>query len=582
MRGWYIGETGRCSMKTVALKSQGNNDIDSLFRQPIETLCSYTAVDFAEHSAAAMLPDELRALYLKQCELYRPIENEIAQDYLLHLTVLVFIYRKCAQAEKIINQFICDPDFHVRQPRTKNPVWQKCVKMHAAIKKLGLLQSVKEKSARIKRDSDYVNMLSLCRKKSHSNIVISEELEKTFHFNRKENPEQYERLRKRFLRFRKKYRENSFKNLPWPSDDFYFFADILKWCFVEIDPGFYILEDIGDSDVNVNTFLLKAFNVADQIPQRKSTRARVDKIFAEYTRLTQKFEQCIHDKNRAEKIKLRPKIKELETSLIKYNESSVIHDPVTAYSKAEQQKLNITLRGAIIGRTEEAKAMQWKANGFTELPIELSPRGKFIQTREHLTGNGFKCIPAGSILTNIQLELYVPQSEGMSDNDTLLFLKRISKSAKLCDSPYSRMGRFMLFDIPVTLKNFSELMQKADLFPVNASFTITFKGRMKKTVFLKWDKDFPPPQPPAATKAKGPDNGDKRKNQKPKLSGKQKMDCLLASVASPGILEELMTEYNFTREDYQCWIDTLFKKANTIFEEPGEEKGSEDKPIPEP
>jgi len=44
----------------------------------------------------------------------------------------------------------------------------------------------------------------------------------------------------------------------------------------------------------------------------------------------------------------------------------------------------------------------------------------------------------------------------------------------------------------------------------------------------------------------------------------------------------MMTEYNFTRQDYQCWIDTLFKKANTIFEEPGEEKGSEDKPIPEP
>ena len=568
-------------MNDVPLKSKGISDIDSLFQKPIETLCSYTAVDFAEQAAAAMLPDELRALYLKQCELYRSTKNEIVQDYLLHLTVLVFIYRKCAQAEKIIKQFICDPDFKILQPRIKNPVWLKCVKMHEAIKKMGLLQSIKEKSSNIKRDTDYVNMLSICKKRSRSSIIISEELEKTFHFDRKKNPKEYERLRKKFLRFRKTYRENLFKDLPWPSDDFYFFIDILKWCFIEISPGFYVLENVGNSDARVQAFLFKAFNVAEQIPQQSSRKALVAKIYAEYKRLVQEFEQCIRSKNRAGKAKLKPKIKKLEESLIRYNKSPVFLDPVVIISEADKEKIHFTLRGAIIGLPELAKKMEWKANGFTELPIELSPRGKFIQTRKHLTGNGFKCIPAGSKLNSIQFELCVPQLDDLFDDEMLTFLEKVSKPVKTHESPYSRMGRFMFFDIPATLKNFSELMKRADWFLPNTPFTITFEGNLKKTVFLKQYENLFTPQVSVATKAIDSGNNDNRQ-QKPKLSGRQKLDFLLIPVYAPEALEKLMNEYNFSKDEYYSWLDLLYKKADIIFEDPPKAKGSEDSHISEP
>lgn len=573
-------------MKNVPLKSKSISAIDSLFQEPIETLCSYTAVDFAEQSAAAILPDKLRTLYLDQCKIYREINNEIAQDYLLYLTALVLIYRKCERAEKIIKQFICTPDSHAPQLRIKNPVWLKCVKMHEAIKRMGLLQSIKEKSSNIKRDTDYVKMLSIWRKRSRSHVVISKELEETFHFNRKENPEEYERLRKKFLRFRQKHQENLFKDLPWPSDDFYFFIDILKWCFIEITPGIYVLKNVGDSDVMVKTFLLKAFNVADQISQRRSRKALVNKIFAEYERLC-KNKQHISNNNNAETKKLEPKIKKLETRLIRYNDSRVLGKTIASYSKDERQRLHIELRSAIIGSKNQAVGMGWTANGFTNLPIEISPLGKFIQTRRHLTGNGFKCIPAGSRLNSIQFELYIPQSDGSSDSSpgsddkVLRSLKMISKPVKILDFFHSRKGRFMFFDIPATLMNFSKLMKLANSFPANTPFTITFEGNLKKTVFLKPYENIYPPQVSVATKAIDSGNNDNRK-QKPKLSGRQKLDFLLIPVYAPEKLEKLMDEYNFSKDEYYSWLDMLYKKADIIFEDPPEAKGSEDRHISEP
>ncbi|MBO4405460.1 MAG: hypothetical protein J5821_01895, partial [Alphaproteobacteria bacterium] len=465
---------------------------------------------------------------MNQYNLFRHKEdNYIAQDYLLHLTILVFIYRKCKNATEIIKQYICDPDFSDPSPQM-NPVWQKCIRMHSAIREIGVLESIKKQCYNFEKDTEEWKMLQICKKRLHSKIVISKELEKLFRINQKDNPREYERLRKKFLRFRKENRESLFKELPWPTDDFYFFVDIVKWCFIEINPGIYVLKNLGDSDIDINMFLLGALNIADRIPQRKSKNRYIAKIVAKYTKKAKKYELALQCKNSPETAALKHEIKVLETKLIKYNNESVIKDPHTAFSKKEEQSLRIALRGAVIGMAERAKELHWKANGFTDLPIEISPRGRFIRTRKHITGQRFRCIPAGSLLTKIQLELYAPKSDNKADDAIFTFLKKMSKNTKILEAPFKDMGTLLLFEIPVSLRNFSELMQHADLFQANTQFTVIFKGGLRKTVFLKLSKELSQHeylQESRTEASKNEDNGDIRT---PKLSGKQKLNFLLA------------------------------------------------------
>ena len=474
-------------------RSLFSKEID-LFQAPIDDLCHYGFMDFAQKTATFLLPPALASIYSKISGQYDSHRRDKFNRYYFYLTILVFMLRDVPFAEKIVKRYLEKENPDQDMSKSLHDIRQK-------LKELTVLEAMEyywENHSKKKRmellDGDKEFFL-LCRKiqndkmMQRNKIVIANELERICGFKRCENPKEYGRVRKYFLRFRKKFQSELFKDLHWPSEAFNFFITMLRWRFVESFPGCYVLISMYDTDVKVNMLQKLAFEAANRNPRGNSPPPLYSKLLSDYKKLKVKFDELQTKENNGNE--LGAQLKKIELTLIRRNTYAVWSSyHKTLYSSEEQDE--ILLRYAMLGNADAAGQIGWKALGFLELPIEISPRGKLIRTRKILVASGFKCIPAQTRLHYIEFDLWLPEKpkgkheflNEFCDESQASIQRDFYRSIINCNNQNQQSTIFAHYKIPATPDNFSRLMQIADIFPHNFTFTLQFEGRLKKVVFL--------------------------------------------------------------------------------------------------
>ena len=503
-------------------KFEISNSIFALFQEPISDLRRYDFMDFAQKTADFLLPADLASIYTDIAKQYNSNKSGISGRYYYYLTILVFMLRDVPQAPYIINHYAIsskredilskDGDPRSKSLKRFDPMISAVHGIRQKIKYLTLLDAIENywKTAGAKKtkkmSKEYSEFISLCKKihrdkmMQRGKVVIADELEKICEFKRSENPKEYGRVRKSFLRFQKKFQAELFKELPWPSEAFDFFLEMLHWRFSESFPGCYVLNNVCDSDVKVNLLKQQAFGAASRNPQGNIPPKAHSRLSHDYKKLNEEYQKQQNEGGGNDELEMA--LKSTELKLIRQNNPVALrccHDHEALYSPKERNE--ILLRRAIWGSPNAAKTMEWKALGFSGLPVELSPRGKHIRTAKLITASGLRCIPAQTHLIRMEFDLLIPERQRKKNeflnefcdmsqaSDQINFYQAIINNNTSKAQPLI----FVHYKIPVTPENFSRLMQNAGIFPPNLIFTVIFEGRLKKQVLLNWNEKLPPP-----------------------------------------------------------------------------------------
>ena len=99
----------------------------------------------------------------------------------------------------------------------------------------------------------------------------------------------------------------------------------------------------------------------------------------------------------------------------------------------------------------------------------------------------------GKLVADIKLkhiENIIKQAEKCNNISRIMLFG--SSIEERCNDKNQQSLIFAHYIIPATPDNFSRLMQIADMFSPNFTFTIQFEGRLKKVVFLKRNEKLLP------------------------------------------------------------------------------------------